>query len=88
MFAAEIGGHPDEVVGAGEERGEGRGERPVAAHAQPHRRGDQLLLGDEHLEVAVGMGLGEQVGEGGVAHLAVERDDVAAAAPSAASASP
>jgi hypothetical protein len=70
------GGHPDEVIGPGEERGEGRGERPVAAHADADRRGDQLLLRDVHLEEAPGMRLGEQVGESRVADLAVHRDDV------------
>ena len=72
--------HPDEVVGPGEERREGRGERPVAAHPTADRGGDHLLLGDEHLEVAVGVGLGELVGVGRVADLAVQRDDVAARA--------
>ena len=65
------GRHPDEVVGAGEEGGEGGRERPVAARAEAHRGRHQLLLGDEHLEVALGIGLGELVGEGRVAHLAV-----------------
>ena len=60
----------------------------VAAHAEPDRGGDQLLLGDEHLEVALGVRLRELVGVGGVADLAVERDHVGRAAPSAASASP
>ena len=71
-------GHADEVVGPREERGERRGERPEAADLEADRRGDQLLLGDEHLEVAVGMGLGEHLREGRVRHLAVERDDVGA----------
>ena len=39
---------------------------------------DQLLLGDVHLEVALGDVLCELFGVGRVAHLAVERDDVAA----------
>jgi len=68
--------HPDEVVGPGEEGGEGRGERPVAAHADTHRRGDQLLLGDVHLEVPAGVRLGEKVGIGRVADLAVHRHHV------------
>ena len=72
------GGHPDEVVGPGKERGEGRGERPVAAHAETHRRGDQLLLGDVHLEVPLGMGLGELVGEGRVTDLTVHGDYIGA----------
>ena len=41
---------------------------------------DELLLGDEHLEVALRMRLGEVLGVGGVAHLPVEGDDVAAGA--------
>ncbi len=70
--------HPHEVVGAREERGERRCERPEAADLESDRGGDHLLLGDEHLEVAVGMRLGEQLGECRVRHLAVERDDVGA----------
>ena len=66
--------HPDEVVGAGEEGGEGGRERAVPAHGQPGGRGHQLLLGDEHLEVAVGEDVRELVGEGRVADLAVQRD--------------
>ena len=72
------GRHADEVVGPGEERGEGGGERDVAAHAEADRGGDQLLLGDEHLEVALGAGLGELVGEGRVADLAVDGHHVGA----------
>ena len=65
--------HPDEVVGAGEERGERGRERAVPAHGDPGRGGHQLLLGDEHLEVTVGVGVRELVGEGRVADLAVQR---------------
>ena len=60
------GGHADEVVGAGEEGGEGGGERLPAAHLQPDGGGDQLLLGDEHLEEALGVGFVEDLGVGGV----------------------
>ena len=80
--------HADEVVGAREERRERRGERHPAAHLHADRGRDHLLLGDEHLEVAVGVRLAEELGVGRVRDLAVERDDVAALAPSAASASP
>ena len=72
------GRHPDEIIGPGEERGEGRRERPVAAHGDAHRGGDQLLLGDEHLEVPLGVGLGELIGERRVAHLAVHGHHVGA----------
>ena len=73
------GGHADEVVGAREERGEGRGERLPAAHLHPDRGGDQLLLGDVHLEEALrDAPCANDLGVGRVAHLAVERDDVAA----------
>ena len=41
--------------------------------------GDHLLLGDEHLEVAVLVGLAEVLGVRRVGDLAVERHDVAAA---------
>ena len=71
------GGHADEVVGAREEGGEGGGERLPAAHLHPDRGGDELLLGDEHLEEALGVGGGEDVGMGRVRHLAVEGDDAA-----------
>ena len=74
------GGHPDEVISAGEEGREGGGERPVAAHADADGGRDQLLLGDVHLEVPFGILLRELVGKGGVADLAVHRDDVAAGA--------
>src|SRR5215203_7236102 len=67
-------GHPDEVVGAREESGEAGGERDPVAYAHPHGRRDHLLLGDEHLEVASGKLLGELLGLGGVADLAVEGD--------------
>ncbi len=80
MFASEIADHPDEVVGAAEERGEGGGEGDVPADGHPHGGGDELLLGDVHLEVALGIHLGELLGVGGVAHLPVEGDDVAAGA--------
>src|SRR5438093_2685095 len=43
------------------------------ARAHTNRRGDQLLLGDEHFEVALRIGLRELLGEGGVAHLSVHR---------------
>ena len=70
-------GHADEVVGAREERGEGGRERPPAEHLHPDRGRHHLLLGDVHLEVPLGMRLGEDVGEGRVRDLAVERDHVA-----------
>ena len=78
MFGLGDGSHPDEVIGAGEEGGERRGERAVAAHAESDRGRHQLLLGDVHLEVALGILLRELVGEGRVAHLAVHRDDIGA----------
>ena len=71
-------GHPDEVVGAREERGERRGERLPAAHLEPDRGGDHLLLGDVHLEVPLRMRLAEDLRVGRVRDLAVERDDVLA----------
>ena len=74
------GGHPDEVVGAGEERGEGGRERHVSAHGHADGGGDELLLGDEHLEVTLGIGLGELLGVGGVAHLPIQGHHVAAGA--------
>ena len=70
--------HADEVVGAREEGRERRGVRHPAAHLQADGGGDHLLLGDEHLEVAVRVRLAEQLGVRRVGDLAVERDDVAA----------
>ena len=69
-------GHADEVVGTGEERGERGAERFPAQHLQPDRRRDHLLLGDVHLEEPVRVRVAEDLGEGRVRHLAVERDDV------------
>src|ERR687890_2480674 len=69
-------GHPDEVVCAREESGEAGGERDPVAYAHPHGCRDHLLLGDKHLEVASGKLLGELLGLGGVADLAVEGDYV------------
>ena len=68
--------HADEVVGAGEEGGEGRGERLPAPDLQADGGGDHLLLGDEHLEEPVGVGRLEDLRVGRVGDLAVERDDV------------
>ena len=76
------GGHPDEVVGAGQESRERRGERPVAPYAEADGGCHQLLLGDVHLEVALGILVGELVSVGRVAHLAVHRHHIAAGAKS------
>ena len=85
---ARDGRHADEVVRARVERRERRGEGAPAARLQPDRGRRHLLLGDVHLEEAVGVRLLEDLGEGRVRDLAVDRDDVAARRPSAASASP
>ena len=71
-------GHADEVVRAAEEGCERRGERAPAARLKPDGGRDHLLLGDVHLEVALGMRLREHLGERRVGDLAVEGDDVAA----------
>ena len=68
--------HPDEVVGAGEEGGERGRERDPAAHLHADGRGEHLLLGDIALEEPLRVRLRERRGAGGVAHLAVEDDDV------------
>ena len=47
---------------------------------QADRGAEQLLLGNEHLEEALGMGLLELVGMGRVGHLGIEGDDVRSAA--------
>ena len=80
MFAWRDGRHPDEVVGPGEERGERGGERDVPADGQADRGGDELLLGDIHLEVPLGMRLGELLQVRGVVHLPVQGGDAAAGA--------
>jgi hypothetical protein len=81
MFATEGDSrHPDEVVGAGEERSEGGREGDISADGHAHGGRDELLLGDEHLEVALGMRLGEVLRVGGVVHLPVQGDHVAAGA--------
>ena len=68
--------HAHEVVRAREEGGERRRERSPAHGLEADRCGDQLLLGDVHLEVALGVRLREGLGERGVRDLAVEGDDV------------
>ena len=69
-------GHADEVVGAAEEGAERGGEGLPAPGLQADGGGDHLLLGDVHLEEAVGVLGGEALGVGRVADLAVERDDL------------
>ena len=71
------GGHAHEVVGPGQEGAEGGGVGHPAPHLDADGVGDHLLLGDEALDVAVGVGLAEDLGEGGVGDLAVEGDHVA-----------
>ena len=71
-------GHADEVVRAREECREGRGEGIPASCLQADRGREQLLLRDVHLEVPLRVRLPEDLREGGVADLAVERDDVSA----------
>ena len=66
--------HADEVVGTAEEGAEARGKGLPAAGLEADRRGDHLLLGDEHLEEAVGVLVGEALRIGRVADLGVERD--------------
>lgn len=63
------GRHADEVVGAGEEGGEGRGVGTVAADGHADGVGDHLLFGDVGLEVPLRVGLLEGFGMGGVADL-------------------
>ena len=74
------GGHPDEVEGPAPERPVGRGERDPAPDLEADRGGGHLLLGDVHLEVALGEGFLEQLRVGRVVDVAVEGDDLAAGA--------
>ena len=71
-------GHADEVIRAREERREGRREWHEADDLHPDRHRDHPLLGDVHLEEAIGGGLLEVLGVGRIAHLSVERHDVRA----------
>ena len=70
--------HAHEVVRAREEGGERRRERSPAHGLESDGGGDQLLLGDVHLEVALGVCLREGLGERRVRDLAVDDDDVGA----------
>ncbi len=70
--------HPDEVVAPGHERSEGRREGHQPEHLHAHRGGDHLLLGDVHLEEAIGRGLLEVLRVRRVADLGVEHDDIGA----------
>ena len=69
-------GHPDEVVGAGEERSEGRRERRLPQGLEADRRAEHVLLADVHLEIAVRRDLLEILGVGRVPDFAVEDHDV------------
>ena len=68
-------GHPHEVGGPGQKRGERRRERDGAAAGQPHRRADHRLLGDVGLDEPAGMRVLERLAERGVADVRVERHD-------------
>jgi hypothetical protein len=70
--------HANEIVSSAHESCERRGEGHIVPHAQSHRRGNHLLLGNEHLEVSLRICFGELDGEGRVADLAVERDYIRA----------
>ena len=70
--------HAHEVVRAREECGERRRERSPAHGLEADGGSDELLLGDVHLEVALGVRFREGLGERRVRDLAVERDDVGA----------
>ena len=70
------GGHPDEVVRAGPERGERGRERQPAARLHAQGRGRHLLLRDEHLEEPVRVLAGEVLRPGRVADLAVQHDHI------------
>src|SRR5829696_9764388 len=78
LMLARDRGHADEVVRARQERRERRREREPAADLHADSGGDHLLLGDEHLEVAVLVRLAEHLRVSRVRDLAVERDHVAA----------
>ena len=64
--------HSNEVVGARQKAGEGRGERNLSLTGQAHGRADHVLLGDKVLEEAVGELRPELVGEGRVLHVRIK----------------
>ena len=70
------GRHPNEVVSTRQERAKGCREWDVTTDSHPDSSCDHLLLGDEHLEIPLGVHLGEFFGVGGVAHLPVQDDHV------------
>jgi hypothetical protein len=50
-------------------------ERHVPPHAESDGSGDHLLFGGVHVEVALGVGLGEDLSMGGVADFSVHDHD-------------
>ena len=70
--------HADLVVRAGQEGTEGRREGGLAERLHPGLRADHRLLGDVHLEEALGRDRLDVLGVGGVPDLAVEDDEVGA----------
>src|SRR5215469_138304 len=68
--------HAYEVKGSGEECSEGRGKRNLMSHAHRYRCSHQLLFGNEHLKVAIGMSLGKFFGKGRVAYLAIHPNHI------------
>ena len=71
-IGARDGTHADEVIGAGEKCRKGGGEGFISPDAESRCGGDELLLGDVHLEEPVGECLGEFVGVGRIADLTVQ----------------
>ena len=69
--------HPDRVGRpVGEEHAERRQPRDVAERREAGRDADHVLLGDAHLEEALGVGVGEPVGPGRGPEVAVEDEQV------------
>src|SRR5258708_7051838 len=68
--------HTNEVKGTGEECSEGRGKRNLMPHAHRYRCSYQLLFGNVHLKVAVGMSFGKLFGKGRVAYLTIQSDHI------------
>src|SRR5690606_12009769 len=69
-------GHPDEVVSSRKEGCESRGERSVTTNRHRHRRCDQLLLSNVHLEISLRIRLGKSARKRGVAHFSVCDENV------------
>src|ERR1700730_18514234 len=75
-MGARNGRHTNEIIGAREERSEGRGERYLMAHAHANSRRHKLLLRDILLEESFRIGFGKLFGIRGIADFAIQSNHV------------